>query len=121
MFSAELVGHDVWRKGPDWLEENEDNWNKRVLFDKHLIPSEELDIQKILLPVIASDPSLLEKNSSYSHLVCVTSWILRFANNTRKGNEKDTNLSFPCLSLRKLKSSGGGLCKKPPLKGKFKT
>ena len=75
-------------EGPDWLRENEDKWNKRVSFDEHPIPTEERDIQKILLPVIASDLYLLEKISSYSRLVRVTSWTLRFANNTRKGNEK---------------------------------
>ena len=88
------------RPGPDWLREDEDKWNKRVSFDEHPIPPEERDIQKVLLPVIASDLSLFEKISSYSRLVRITSWILRFANNTRKGNERNTNtiLSLPELA-----------------------
>ena len=57
----------VWRKGPDWLKQTEENWNKRVSFDEHPIPSEQRDVQKVLLPVIAFDLPLLEKISSYSH------------------------------------------------------
>ena len=94
MFPAELIGNDVWRKGPDWSRENEDNWNKRVSFDEHPIPSEERDIQKILLPVIESDLPLLEKISSYSRLVRVTVWIQRFADNTRKRNKKHQPYPF---------------------------
>ena len=60
-FPAELVGHDVWRKEPDWLRETEENWNKSLSFDEHSISSEECDIQKVLLPVIVSDLPLLEK------------------------------------------------------------
>ena len=41
MFPAELVEHDAWRKGRDWLKEDEDNWNKRVSLDEHPIPTEE--------------------------------------------------------------------------------
>ena len=88
-------------KGPDWLKESEDNWNKRVSFDEHPIPSEERDIQKILLPVIVSDLPLLEKISSYSDLVGVIAWILRFANNTRKGNERNNNLFLSLPELEK--------------------
>ena len=48
MLPAELVGHDMWRKEPDWLKENEENWNKRVSFDEHPIPTEERNTQKII-------------------------------------------------------------------------
>ena len=65
----------MWRKGPEELKENEDNWNKRMLFDEHQIPSEEHDVQKILLPVTESDLPLLEKISSYDRMVEVTAWI----------------------------------------------
>ena len=60
MFPAELVGNDVWRKGPEWLKDNEDNLNKRVSLYEHPVPSEEHDVQKILLPVTKSNLPLLE-------------------------------------------------------------
>ena len=90
MFPAELVGNDVWRKGPEWLKENEDNWNKRVSFDEHPNLLDEHNVQKTLLPVIKSNLPLLEKISTYSHLVQVVAWIFRFIDNARKGNRKNT-------------------------------
>ena len=72
MFPAELVEHNLWRRGPQWLRENEESWNIKASFDEHPVPSEERDVQQTLLPVIASDLSLLERTSSYNQLVRVT-------------------------------------------------
>ena len=83
------------------LKESQDNSNKRVFFNEHPIPTEERDIQKVLLPVIASDLFLLEKISSFIRLVRVTSWILRFANNTKKRNKRNNNLFLSLPELEK--------------------
>ena len=64
MFPAELVEHKLWRSGPQWLRESEENWNVKVSFDEHPIPSEERDVQQTLLPVITGDTPLLERISS---------------------------------------------------------
>ena len=59
MFPADLVGHVMWKNGPDWLREPEDHWNKRGSFDEHPVPVEERDTKKVLLPVITFDLPLL--------------------------------------------------------------
>ena len=97
MFPADLVGHETWKRGPAWLREPEDNWNKKGSFDEHPIPVEEREIKKILLPVVTFDLPLLERTSSYRRLVRVTAWVLRFANNAKKGSKKNNSsiLSLP--------------------------
>ena len=102
MFPAELVEHKLWRSRPQWLRESEESWNVKASFDEHPIPSEERDVQQTLLPVITTDLPLLERISSYNHLVRVTAWILRFLNNARKRSEGD---SSKILSLSELKRS----------------
>ena len=64
MFPVELTKHSFWWKEPQWLRNPEDNWNVRTSFDEHPVPSEECDVQQTLLPIIKSDPPLLEKISS---------------------------------------------------------
>ena len=70
--------------------------------NEHPIPSEKRDVQQTLLPVITANLPLLERISSYNHLVRVTAWVLRFVNNGRKRSEGD---SSPILSLSELKRS----------------
>ena len=82
--------------------ETEDNWNVRVSFDEHPVPSKERDIQRMLLPVITSNLPLLETISSYCHLIWITSWILRFANHSKQRGEK---VISPVLSLPQLRSA----------------
>ena len=100
MFPAELVEHNLWRRGPQWLRDTKESWNDKVSFDEHPILSEERDVQQTLLPVITADLPLLERISSYNHLVRVTAWILRFVNNARKWSEGD---SGPILSCQNSK------------------
>ena len=45
MFPIELMEHALWWKGPQWLRETENNWNVKVTFDEHPVPSEEHDAQ----------------------------------------------------------------------------
>ena len=100
VFPIELMEHALWWKGPQWLRETEDNWNIKVTCDEHLVPSEECDVQQTVLPVIATDLPLLERISSYNHLVSVAMWILQFVNNAKQRDERD---GCPVLSLAKLK------------------
>ena len=102
MSPAELVEHELWRRGSQWLRVTEETWNVKVSFDEHPILFEERDVQQTLLPVITADLPLLERISSDNHLVRVTAWILRFVNNARKRSEED---SGPILSLSELKWS----------------
>ena len=69
MFHVELVEQNLWRRGLQWLRETEESWRVKVLLDEHPIPSEERDVQQKLLPVITADLPLIERISSYNHLV----------------------------------------------------
>ena len=102
MFPAELMENDLWMEGPRWLKETEENWNIKVSFDEHPVPSEERDVQQTLLPVVKCDVPLLERVSSYNHLLRITAWIQRFANNARKKGEGN---SRPVLSPSELRSA----------------
>ena len=107
MFPAELVEHNLWRRGHQWLRDTKECWNVKVSFNEHPVPSEERDVQQTLLPVITANLLLLKTISSYSHLVRVTAWILCFFNNARKKCERDSSL---ILSLSELKPSEETWC-----------
>ena len=84
----------------------------KASFDEHPIPSEERGVQQTLLPAITDDTQILERISSYSHLMRVRAWILRFVNNARKRSEGDIVAKFfPCQNSNVLKRFGGGLLK----------
>ena len=100
MFPSELVGHALWREGPEWLKDAEDSWNMRESFEQHPIPSEERDIQRTILPVILSDVLLLERVSSLHHLLRTTAWVLRFINNARQREEGNIGLVLSLLEIQ---------------------
>ena len=100
MFPIELTEHSLWWKGPQWLRNPEDNWNVRASFNEHPVPSEERDVEQTILSVTTSEPPLLGKISSYNRLVRITTWILRFVNNTKR---KDERFVSPALALSEIK------------------
>ena len=102
IFPAELAGHDIWWKGSQWLKEEENRWNVKIDFKEHPVPSEERDIQWVLLPITTSDPPMLEKISSYSRLARVTAWMLRFVKNC---NDMGRRITSSVLFWKKLYES----------------
>ena len=57
--------------------------------------------KKVVLPVITFNLPLLERTSSYSHLVRVTAWIVRLANNARKGSKRNANSTLSLTEIEK--------------------
>ena len=117
MFPADLVDYDMWKRGPKWLREPEDHWNKRGSFDEHPIPVEEREVRRVLLPVVTFDLPLLERTSSYDHLARITAWILRFTNNARKRVKRITTPSLLLTRSKEPRNSGGESHKEPLSKG----
>jgi len=83
-----LAALHLWWSGPSWLSRDKNSWPSDFPF----IEEEELPEKKTkALPatMIASQTfSLFDRYSRLTKLIHVTSYILRFSNNTRKVNEK---------------------------------
>ena len=84
MFPSELLSHDLWWNGPSWLRLGIHQWPKSPSLPPNS-PSEEAD--EICSHVaVVSECSLiipLDRFSSFSRLVRVTAWMLRFVRNCR--------------------------------------
>lgn len=83
LFPHELVNHHLWWNGPHWLRSAPSDWPRQT----ELPPNDsETEIVKTchLTAVGTKDPLLpLDRFSSYSKLVRVTAWVMRFINNCR--------------------------------------
>ena len=82
MFPSELLSHDLWWRGPSWLQLGIHQWPKLSSLPPNPL-SEADEICSHAAVVSASSLFPLGRYSSYSRLVRVTSWILRFVHNCR--------------------------------------
>lgn len=98
---SELIIHNLWWNGPQWLERREE-WPKQKA-----IPMEDSGEECIvsLTSVVRHTCPIIQFNrySSYTKLRLVTAWMFRFLNNIRlKGERRTTrNLSL-CLSTNEI-------------------
>ena len=102
IFPAELAEHDIWWNLVERAPVAENRWNVKRDFEEHPVPSEERDIQRVLLPITTSDPPMLERISSYSHLACVTAWMLRFVKNCKERGKRITSLVFSLEEITRV-------------------
>ena len=82
IFPSELLLHDMWWRGPSWLQLG----IHQLLKLSSLPPNPSSEADKICshAAVVSTDSLFpLGRYSSYSRLVRVTSWILRFVHNCR--------------------------------------
>ena len=82
MSPSELSQHHLWWQRPSWLKQDEMEWPTREKITAEEVP-EELRItltatQKASEPIVS-----FKQYSSYSQVIRITAWILRFIHNSK--------------------------------------
>ena len=100
IFPGEMARNHLWWHGPSWLQEPETDWPSNLKILDKPEPSEEGDpIPEITMLGVETSLPLLDRVSSYTHLIRVTAWMICFINNCKKENIKGF------LSTKELKDS----------------
>ena len=73
----ELLEHELWWNGPAWHHQAHTQWPHQIT----PISTEERAISLFTSVVEQPGMPILERFSSFTCLVCVTAWILRFVSN----------------------------------------
>ena len=100
LFPSELIDHNLWWEGPDWLKLPSSHWpDQSQVPESALIPEEEKEVSLVVL-VQSVEPLIpFDRFSSFSHLKRVTAWIMRFIKNCRTKASSESHLSV--LELQK--------------------
>ena len=100
LFPSELIDHNLWWEGPDWLKLPSSHWPAQSQVpESALVPEEEREVALVAL-VQSVEPLIpFDQFSSFSHLKRVTAWIMRFIKNCRKKASSESHLSV--LELQK--------------------
>ncbi|XP_054272481.1 uncharacterized protein LOC128992766 [Macrosteles quadrilineatus] len=104
----DLINHTLWWNGPVWLCKSEENWPKSVCKS---LPEESIPETKILtvntLSAVPDEPfSLLTRFSSWTTLLHVSAYLLRFIHNTRNKVKQIGN-----LTSQEIKEAHNLICK----------
>jgi len=81
LFPSELLAHDLWWNGPNWLLLDESKWPKQTSLPPNSLEDEG---NEICLHVVSSamNPVVpLNKFSSFTRLKRVVAWVMRFIHN----------------------------------------
>ena len=107
LFPAELMKHDLWWSGPEWLSFEPNSWPIQNHLRKiQILNTQELKVHQVALAGIVNAPSVLpaSRYSSFDKVKFVTGWIFRFINNC-KGSVNTTLSKGVCLSVDELRRS----------------
>ena len=81
LFPQQLKGHDLWWKGPPWLQHDSQHWPVQTSLPPETVPEEERGICH-LTTIDPVDPIIpIARYSSFGKLERVTAWIFRFVKN----------------------------------------
>ena len=109
MLPSQLVDHNLWWYGPDWLQLDASHWPKSPGLEQVQEADELYTSSPVaLIAVIQMEPVIpIDHFSSFSKLVRVTAWINRFIFNCQAHCKTTTVVpcSSHCLSLAELKSA----------------
>ena len=84
MFPSELLDHELWWFGPDWLHQAELRLPCQPELKEVPVPAEEKEISLMVSVTMPPSLPILERFSSFTRLTRVTAWLFRFVNNCRK-------------------------------------
>ena len=102
LYPDQLANHSQWWYGPDWLKQPENQWPVST-YEPTFVMDEErnTDTSRIVLRTGTQGNalSLLQRVSSYSRLIRVTSWIFRYVYNSRHHTRRDGVLSTGELKI----------------------
>ena len=79
MFPEELIHVELWWKGPPWLVPAPHLWPELQPGKLSTVP----ELHSTILTIRTSTADFISKYSTYSKLLFVTGWILRFIQNAR--------------------------------------
>ena len=86
MGPKELVNSKLWWQGPEWLLQGPENWPSRTDWRRK---SKDLpELKKVVMTVELPDNALLSRFSSYTRLLRVMTWCVRFLFNLRHSIEE---------------------------------
>ena len=102
LLSLELIEHELWWKGPEWLKLQPLNWPKSLVLP-HNQPSDEEKEICLLTSVVLQDPVIsFNRFSSFAKLVRVTAWIMRLVQTCCSSrNNRHSSSSVP-LTVEEL-------------------
>ena len=104
IFPSELLDHELWWNGPNWLHYDSSHWPQQ--FTVHFPPPEARNEERVLsLHTVSNTPSCLLNISDYSsftRLKRVTSWTLRFVQNCRSHKLGAEPKRLPYLTAQEL-------------------
>nr|XP_041630535.1 uncharacterized protein LOC121501965 [Drosophila kikkawai] len=88
---SELKDFDLWWRGPEWLTCKQGDWPSTEIGQVDINDAAlEAKADKVRVHLAVSQPSLVEKFSSFSQAVRVTAFILRFKSNAISKGERYT-------------------------------
>ena len=103
MYPSEILAHNLWWNGPEWLKLNPKQWPERSE-TKSVSPSEEAnELCSATCTAIVQTPPLIPFNrfSTFTRLVRVTAWVIRFITNCQSRKHNSQALYKP-LSMQEL-------------------
>lgn len=107
LLPSTLVTHDMWWYGPPWLRHTQEMWptSRFTLIQEEELPESKSEPLRILVTV--EESAFITKFSSWSKLLRVIAYVLRFFRNV-KNHDKETGslklneLSDACLRICRL-------------------